>query len=333
MTDGRVVGHGTSGDAARSQRSGAVSFRIVGFGLAALAVTAVLVGVAAYVELLRYRRVAAHHLPPDTVAAFRIDVEQVVLYEPTRKHLFPLINAIGGDRAASRVARLREKGGINLGLQLREIVLAFGPSPGDWTVVVGGLFDAGVLDALEVVLRAEGTPVVRSNGTLAIGTRLFAARASDGAVVFGPSIPRLELAMREQSTYRRLGLDDSGPGSFTVSRAALRDATELGPSGLSGVTRAERALGKMQLRPDPRVFVHIDFSGPEGQRQATQLQRELTTLRPKLLAFAASSGAALPVEIQGSGSSVTVEIGCDEASLDRAGAELGSVALRWIQAR
>lgn len=303
--------HGDLPVSARALRPSrrAVSFRWVAVGLGALAVVALVIGLAAYVELLRFRRVAAHHLPGDTRAALRIDVEQVVLYEPVRKHLIPLIDA-AGTHGAGRVDRLRTQGGINLGLQLREVVIGFGPTPADWVVVVGGLFDARVLDRVEAVLRAEGTAVARKDGELALGDALFAAEADDGALVFGPSPDRVRSALRQQPTFGRLGLQDSGPGGFAVAE----------PS--------RRFCGTFELAPELRVSIRGAFSGEGAPERARAFETEL---RAWLHEHALAPKGSIRVSAQGA--DVEAWIPGDLDALDRAVAALADTLRPWVAGR
>src|SRR6185295_7585221 len=82
---------------------------------------------AAYRELIHYRRCAVEHLPADTQFLVRLDVEQVVLFEPLRRHLLPVLDRLPltakqqtpSAPAPDRLTRLREAG-LNLGLDLRE---------------------------------------------------------------------------------------------------------------------------------------------------------------------------------------------------------------------
>jgi hypothetical protein len=311
-------------DAPRRSRGGAVPFRVVGFGLGVLAAIALVIGLGAYFELLRYRRVAAHHVPADTAIAVRIDVEQVVLYEPVRKYLIPLIDAIE-PHGTGRVDRLRRQGGINLGLELREVVVAVGPTAHDWVVVVGGLFDDRVLDRVEAVLRKEGTSVTEEAGVSMFGREIVAARADDGALVFGPSLECVRRALPEQPTYGRLGLVDSGPGSFAITRLPLPDLEGWDTAAVDG--RRVRALGSLTLGPEMAVSVHVDFEGSRPDTDASRFAAELEGSRDALRRFAAAKG---PIRITSVGSRVDLSIPLDVDSLDRSAAALASELRHWL---
>src|SRR5690606_18391005 len=66
------------------QHRRAVSHRLVWVGLVALAVIVLATFVIGYWVFVRYERRVLRHVPADTLVALRLDVEQVVLYEPIR---------------------------------------------------------------------------------------------------------------------------------------------------------------------------------------------------------------------------------------------------------
>ena len=75
-------------------------------GLAALALTLVAAAGAwwAYRSLIHYERRAALHLPGDADFVARLDLEQVVMFEPVRKYLLPLIDEAPLHRAEAHDA-------------------------------------------------------------------------------------------------------------------------------------------------------------------------------------------------------------------------------------
>jgi hypothetical protein len=98
-------------------RRGARSFRSVALGGVALGALIIAVAVSLYLRYIHYERVAARHVPAGSVLALRIDVEQVDLYEPVRRHLIPLLGgpARSPGEAAAAVARLEEHTGLKRG--------------------------------------------------------------------------------------------------------------------------------------------------------------------------------------------------------------------------
>lgn len=154
----------------------------LGFGLA----------VVVYQRFVAYRAVAAHHVPADATAFARFDLTHVMLYEPFRRSVFPLADVFGPGRRE----RLRAEG-LELGAEVREVVVALGPTSADWSVALGGpLVDHEVASTLARVLRGEGRRVDERGGAYFVdGGTLAFAQADDGALLFAPSEVRLRKAL------------------------------------------------------------------------------------------------------------------------------------------
>ena len=187
----------------------------------------------AYRELIQYERRAAEHLPAGTSFAARLDLEQVLLFEPVRRHLFPLIDKLPfttaapghSPKAADRLTRLREIGGVNLGLDLREILIAGGEKTGDWVLVLGGLFQPqGLVGAVESLLRDEGVVgLVRDGDVLSFepwGVAL--GQASDGILILASNRKALESALPATQRFIELGLARTGAGGLAVTPPVVR---------------------------------------------------------------------------------------------------------------
>ncbi len=194
-----------------------------------LGVLAVFAAVVIYVRVLSYDRVAARHLPPDTIEVARVDVERVLLYEPVRKHWFPLADEIGrGPHSESepRLERIHRVTKLELGLDLREIVLGRGPSPGEWVLVLGGKFPhEGVVAGIAKVLTEEGTAwtlsgdgqIARTESGLTIG------QADDGVIIIGPSEDRVRAALPESRVYEQLGIPLGGNAALAAEGKRLSE--------------------------------------------------------------------------------------------------------------
>jgi hypothetical protein len=266
---------------------GAVSFRTVFAGLIASLALAALAAGWAYFHYLRYERVAARHLPADTTAAARIDVEQVVLFAPVRKHLIPLIDQIGDAPGREpRLQRIARETGVKVALELRELVLARGPTSADWVLVIGGRFpDHGLIEGIDRVLRAEGSAWrLSADGRSLLGPSGIAlGQAKDAALVLASNPARLAQALQPSDTYARLGLKAEGAGGFAASRAALRELAAV-PVGLRLVSLpnlalAERVRGELVLGSVVEVNTQIDLGvGVDAARFANDLQRALSSL-------------------------------------------------------
>jgi hypothetical protein len=219
------------------QRTGrerrAISFRALALAGMVLAICAGIGAYVAYRELIHYERRAVEHLPLDTAVVARLDLEQVVLFEPVRRYLLPVVSEVplaaaprgGGDGAVrrDRLASLRESG-VNLAFDLREIVVAVVAPTGGWVVVLGGLFEReGMVDAIERVLRDEGVGCTRSGGTLRFdfwGTAL--GQAEDGALIMASSAAVLESALPATPRYMELGATREGAGGVFFAPNQLR---------------------------------------------------------------------------------------------------------------
>lgn len=241
----------------RARRS--VSFRALALIATALVLLASLGVYIAYRQLIHYERRAVEHLPLNTALVARLDLEQVVLFEPVRRHLLPVVNALplGGQPAPNagidldRLAMLRELAGINLGFDLREIVVAVVAPTGGWAVVLGGLFDKDrMLEGVERLLRAEGVAWSRVGDTLRLeflGVAL--GQAQDGSLIVASSPEVLESALPATHRYRELRVSKEGAGGIFFAPDSLR--RWLGDSvawlGGSWLTRLEHVAVSLEL--------------------------------------------------------------------------------------
>jgi hypothetical protein len=167
-------------------------------------------------------------VPEGSVAVLRWDVEQAVLYEPLRRHLLPVIDArlASSGRAATEpdgLRRLEAATKINLGRDLREVVVARGPRPDDWVLAAGGMFaTSGVVEGLAALLREQGQPwqltadhrTAQGPGGLALG------QATDGVVLLASSRGRLEAALAPSRQSERLGLVTGHGGALALDLSA-----------------------------------------------------------------------------------------------------------------
>ncbi|HVR19377.1 MAG TPA: hypothetical protein VMS65_06770 [Polyangiaceae bacterium] len=229
---------GTNAVLARRDRPGSRSFPLVMAVFAGLLALGVLVGIAIHRRYIAFERIVAQHVPDDAALAVRWDVEKVTLFEPTRRFLLPLLDETPttdldpGDR--SRRRRLARQGGLELGRDLREALVVFGPQPGDWAVVAGGAFPkSGVADAVERVLRDEGRDVRRiGDERLETPDGIAFGRADDGVLVVASSAKRLDSALAVRAPNE--SIPRTGAGAFFARDAgglpgAARDAlAELG---------------------------------------------------------------------------------------------------------
>jgi hypothetical protein len=207
------------------------SFGTVALGGAALAAIVIAVTVSLYLRYIRYERIAARHVPPGTVIALRLDVEQVGLYEPVRRHLIPLLGgpARAPAEAEATLGRFEERTGLKRA-DLREIVVARGPVRSDWAIIFGGIFPRAISGGvLAAALAAEDPAWVPSPDGRAVihrGLGVAVGRASDGTVVLASSVQTLLDARDPSDAYVRIGLAPVGAGMLAIGADGVRELGE-----------------------------------------------------------------------------------------------------------
>ena len=287
-------------------------FRFVAIVLSSLVLAVIAGGVYVYLRHVRYERVAVRHVPTGATAAARVDVERILLFEPVRRRLLPLGNRVAERRdLPPRLTRIERETGLKLGIQLREVLLALGPAPADWVLVLGGLFPrSDVIAGIERVLEAEGQrlqPLAGADAFVATGGGWAMGHAVDGVLVVASSVERLRAALEPRDTYQRIGLEPTGAGAFVADVATLTALAAEGVERVSGTLTLGDKLGVDALgrtRPGlesqlaaglaaiqfgaPRVRVvgpgrlelHMDLSGEELDRVASAVaERVLTKAR------------------------------------------------------
>lgn len=174
-------------DSSMSQRK-SFSHRAVFLALAASLVLAL--GVAAYVfaRYVRYRPLADRHLISDPAVVVRMDVEQAVVYEPFRRHLLPLLE-LGRRGPKSRLERFESQTTIELGVDLREVVLETN-TRGEFLIALGGHFRRdGVVRGARAMLAEEGiaTAVSSSPERLVHASGVSFGVSRDGVLLLASS--------------------------------------------------------------------------------------------------------------------------------------------------
>jgi hypothetical protein len=189
--------------AAKGARTG-LPYWVVAGGFGALLALGIAAAVVIYFRLIRYERVAARHVPRDAALIVRLDVEQAIVYEPFRRHLLPLAERPRTPAQGTapvlepRLDRLKRHTGIELAVDIRELVVALGPTPRDWLIVLGGKFPKqSVVKGLHTLFHEEGLPVELASGerrlTLAGGAAV--GQAEDGVLLFASNNAWLDAAL------------------------------------------------------------------------------------------------------------------------------------------
>jgi hypothetical protein len=212
------------GMATRTDRP-ALSARTLALASGVGATLLVLAAFVAYRALIHYERRAIEHVPAGAELALRIDLEQLVLFEPVRKHLLPLVDRAPLAPEAAEPARmprllaLRQQAGLNLVRDLRELVFARSPD-GRWVLALGGLFGSRrVLADIEDVLQREPGLHVRRSGALRIlePSGVALGQAEDGVLLVGSDEAMLERALPATRAHAELGLGPSGAAELAAS--------------------------------------------------------------------------------------------------------------------
>ena len=231
-------------------------FTVFGLSLALAFVGGILI----YFKFVAYGRVAARHMPDDTRFAARLDVETLLISDPVRARLLPLFDqgVPGGSVLKARHDRFRAHTGVELGRDLREVVL--GVTDSGWVLVFGGKFPrSGLIEGLETTLAEEHTPAELTGGVLQVAGGPAVGQASDGALIVASDAARLRAALTGGEAYLKLGLPPEGAGGF-----AWLVGTPIPP----GFEHFERVAGALLLEDEVRADVAVRLRPGESPEPA-----------------------------------------------------------------
>ena len=332
-----------SADGAAPERRGGFSYKTVYVAFFSLLACAGVVALVMYWKLLYYERAVALHVPEDTTFAARVDVEQAVLFEPVRKHLFPLVDglAVGDPRLKSRTQRLQQHTRIDFAVDLREVVVARGPRPNDWLVGFGGLFPKEhVVAGLQQVFVEEGyEPVLGAGGRMfTIDNGLAVGQSEDGCLWLASSEARLLAALPRRGTSGRLLLARDGAGGFALAGdfpETLADAPVV--AKVREVRGIKTAQVELKLGNPLQITSQIEFLDVSDPAKT---EVELDLLTAALRAFVSGQpGADLAGErrivaeakpsVVGPGNVVLVAP-WDRADVDRGAESLARALRTWV---
>jgi len=197
-------------------RKGGISFRLVALVFAVLLALGLTLALVIHRRYVGFERIATRHIPPDTALALRWDVEKVSLFEPTRRFLLPLLDATraGAPPGETRRERMSRAAKLEVGRDLREVVVLFGPGAREWAVVFAGSFpDGDLVTPLLGALAPEGARAAGERGILTPDGYAF-GRADDGAFVLASSSARLDAVLTPRAIPT--GIARTGAGSLLV---------------------------------------------------------------------------------------------------------------------
>jgi hypothetical protein len=250
------------------------SFGQVVLGLMVVTVLVLLVGVPYYLRYVRYERVAAFHLLPDTELAVRLDVEHIMLFEPARKHLIPLLDELLPPlkpQTESRLARLQKRSQLVFARDAREVVVARGPESDQWLVIVGGKFPDGLVPALHDVLAEEGREWAVDGRVLSAPEGFSIGQAEDGVLVAGPTPNRVRAALETSDVQERIGLSMRGAVAVSAkgrSLEQLRERLAAQSPAFARIGRIERVSGELMLASVPQG--HVVLRLPAGSEVSSK---------------------------------------------------------------
>lgn len=252
---------------------------------ALLAVVFLLIGGAGaagyvYFVLWKYERTAARHLPSNTVAAFRVEASEFLLFGPVRKHIWPVLEerTKEGGKNDTRLRLIEDKTGVNLEQDVREIVVATVDATG-YVVLLGGPFEHGkVVKGLHGIFAKEAPDAWKIEGDLLIGPHDIAiGQADDGTIVIGTNRDVAEAALDTSEAHEKIALPEGGALSFSITEPAIAglQATTKDLAGVDTKLRASRVAGTMTLGDDPKV--EITFT-PRSGTPSADLKGEVDVL-------------------------------------------------------
>lgn len=221
---------------------------------------------AAYWTLLRYEPVAHRHVPAGSAMAARIDFQEIALFGPVRRHLWPLVfersEANGSGSDTSFASRIQAATGLNLGRDIREVVLvSYGATDsGRWIVVLGGKIPSGIVRGLQKLAIEENIAADLSPDGDVLKWRalgIAVGQARDRSLIVASDPETLALALPAQDGATAIGLPETGALSFAISASAWNDwgsgmAGTLIP-GVRSLSKLHGCNGRFGLGANPEL--------------------------------------------------------------------------------
>jgi hypothetical protein len=267
------------------------SHRVVLFGLVALLAAALGGMWFAFEQMVDYERRAVYHVPEGAQLALRVDLEQVVLFEPVRRHVFPVL---GKQLAVNDGLKALERHtGIRLAIELREVMAARQAQSGAWVFAVGGLFpERGVLEGLARLAEERGLGGCNlGDGMLRCPKqKIFVTRADDGILLLGSSEALVASAREVTAEHERLGLLVADAAGFAVEPSWLRALAQrvslpgLGPilPGAEALEALRTVSGSVELGTETTLTVRLT---PVPSAEVTALETAVRALLQSVARF------------------------------------------------
>lgn len=294
--------------------------------LAAIAVA----GGALYFGVWRYQATARRHVPAGSNIMIRADANEILLFGPVRTHLWPLALTRSGDEKNARIDAIRQKTGVSIPLDLREVIVA-SLDASSWVVLIGGNIEPGRFVAgLAEVLTEEGLTGWTLDGdilTHELGWTI--AQADDGTIILGTNRDVTMAALPASEDAATAALSEPAALTFSITRTAYAGALGTLPLTLPGLDTLDKVAGlsgSLELTAEPtlRVVVEpdrVDAATLASELSGLQRQLKLATLVISHDLFGAKHAIA-GASVKAEGNAVTIVAPWSYAALDRATKQL-----------
>lgn len=239
-----------------------------GWAFVLLAVLVLLVGGAAagYWHFFHYEPVGARHVPAGSTIAVRVDLQEIALFGPVRRHLWPVFleepQATSHPAETSLADRIQRATGIDLGRDVRELIFVNHgrTDSGKWLLIIGGKFPRGVVSALARLAQEEKagwelSPAKDALVSKSLGIAL--GQAADRTLILASDSATLALALPEQEGAKAIGLPEGGAFGFAVGASVWNEwgsgmASSLVP-GMRSLAQIQGCNGRFVLGDSPLV--------------------------------------------------------------------------------
>lgn len=241
----------------RKRGGGLFLFFVLALVLAGAGVTA------AYWHYFHYEPVGARHVPRGSSMALRVDFQEIALFEPVRRHLWPVFFEEASSPAeATFSARIEKATGLKLAYDLREVIFVNHgrTDSGQWLVILGGKIPRGMVGALAKLAQEENaawelTPSKDALVSRRLGIAL--GQASDRTLILASDLATLTLALPAQDGAQAIGLPETGALGFAIGASAWNEwgsgiAANFVP-GIRSFAQLQGCNGRFLLGGDPLI--------------------------------------------------------------------------------
>ena len=249
--------------------------------------------VGAYWHYFRYEPVAARHVPVGSSLAVRVDFQEIALFAPVRRHIWPVFfeqrAANSADSETTLANRIEKATGLKLGRDIREIIFVNHgrTDSGKWLVILGGKIPRGMVGALAELAEKEKASweLTPSKDALVFRSLGFAlGQASDRTLIFASDLATLSLALPSQDGARAMGLPETGALGFAISASAWNEwgsgvAATFVP-GVRSLAQLQGCNGRFLLGSEPQLEMQCRLAqGVDAEKIRSSLLGITTTVQ------------------------------------------------------